>query len=179
MLPVIPLNIDHGIFYSFVQMSYFVNRFQPTFGELIEAIGLYQIDLYELTHTNISSCLRFLLNLKIFCRIGCTHRDPRPTDEERKEKILRLERMLVGGYPDEDGTCDPSDGGSPSKPEDDEEIAAGGERTQPVRCMPSRPVTCQALRSIFCRQLSGSSDLRFFPLLPRDRHALNVCHPLL
>lgn len=60
------------------------------------------------------------------------HRDPFPPASEQRERILRLERMVAGGYPIGEGL---SDGGigCPVKAKEDGEVVDAVEETPSVR----------------------------------------------
>lgn len=62
------------------------------------------------------------------------HRDPLPSAKERRENILRLERMVAGGYPVEEGLIDFDEGVEALvKAKDGEEAGDLGEETPSVR----------------------------------------------
>lgn len=56
--------------------------------------------------------------------VPCTiSRDPTPSEKEKSEKVLRLERMVAGGYPVEKKASGPAAGDE----DDDRREAAQGE----------------------------------------------------
>ncbi|CAN0241752.1 unnamed protein product, partial [Ectocarpus sp. 12 AP-2014] len=70
-------------------------------------------------------------------------RDPRPSTKEQEEKVLRLERMVSGGYPEEDDACDSSPGDvSQIKANTDsgEADTCAGQEPTPVKCAGPRDI---------------------------------------
>lgn len=68
--------------------------------------------------------------------LRATRRDPLLSAKDQREKILRLERMVAGGYPEESGAGDSPDGGSQSKAKESSEGADdnGGEEPTAIKC---------------------------------------------